>query len=211
MIKIAVYDDNKNRRESLKVLIELSEDLEFVAAYENCFHIIENTELNTPDIVLMDIEMPEADGIYGVRKLQEKFPQVNVIIQTVYEDTDKIFQCLQYGAKGYILKNAPITEIIHSIKTVYEGGAFMTPSVALKVMNHFERYHEKHNSIHQLTPKEQEVLNYLAEGLSYKLIADKMNISSGTVNNHLKKVYEKLHVHSAGEAISLMYKRKMRF
>lgn len=209
MIKVAIYDDNKNRRESLKVLIELSEDLEFIAAYENCTHVLENTSLQKPDIVLMDIEMPDKDGIYGVQKLQEQYPDVKVIMQTVFEDADKIFQCLQYGAKGYILKNAPISEIIQSIKAVHEGGAFMTPVVALKVMNHFQNKQKEQNPLEHLTPKEQEVLNYLAEGLSYKLIADKMNISSGTVNNHLKKVYEKLHVHSAGEAISLMYKSRL--
>lgn len=206
MIKVAVYDDNKNRRESLKVLIELSEDLEFIAGYENCINVIQNTILQQPDIILMDIEMPEADGIFGVQKLQEQFPEVKVIIQTVFEDADKIFQCLQYGAKGYILKNAPISEIIHSIKTVYNGGAFMTPVVALKVMNHFQSKQTKQSPMAHLTPKEQEVLNYLAEGLSYKLIADKMNITAGTVNNHLKKVYEKLQVNSAGEAISLYHK-----
>lgn len=129
MIRVAIYDDNKHRRESLKVLIDLSEDLEFVDSYESCLHILENTELNPPDIILMDIEMPDADGIYGVKQMYTHYPSIKIIMQTVFEDADKIFQCLQYGAKGYILKNAPISEIVQSIKTVYEGGAFMTPSV----------------------------------------------------------------------------------
>lgn len=208
MIKVVIYDDNKNRRDSLKALIELSEDFQFVNYYENCTQIIENTIVDKPDIVLMDIEMPEADGILGVRKLQEHFPNVKVIMQTVYEDTAKIFQCLQYGAKGYILKSAPILEIVQCIKTVHEGGAFMTPLIALKVMNYFHYVHNKIKPLEQLTNKEQEVLLHLADGLSYKMIAAKMDIATGTVNNHLKKVYEKLQVHSAGEAISFLFKNK---
>lgn len=210
MIRVAIYDDNKHRRESLKVLLDLSDDLMYLDSYENCIHLIENTKNKPPDIILMDIEMPEADGIYGVKTLHELFPDVKVIMQTVYEDADKIFLCLQYGAKGYILKNAPITEIIQSIKTVYEGGAFMTPLVALKVMNFFKNKPREDDLVNQLTPKEQEVLFLLADGLSYKLIADRLSIASGTVNNHLKKIYEKLQVHSAGEAISKVYKHQWR-
>lgn len=208
MIKVVIYDDNKNRRDSLKALIELSEELQFVNYYENCSEIVENTIIDKPDIVLMDIEMPGADGIFGVRILHEHFPHVKVIMQTVHEDTEKIFQCLQFGAKGYILKSARIMEIIQSIKTVNEGGAFMTPLIALKVMNYFQCLQNKINPLEQLTNKEQEVLLHLADGLSYKMIAAKMDIATGTVNNHLKRVYEKLQVHSAGEAISYFYKNK---
>jgi len=203
MIKVAIYDDNQTRRESLKMLLELSANLEFVGAFSNCATVENDMAIIHPDIVLMDIEMPIKDGIYGVRVLQAYDPNIKVIMQTVFEDADKIFQCLQYGAKGYLLKNAPPMEIYQCIETVYHGGAFMTPSVALKVMSHFQ---QQQNPFEQLTQKENEVLKLLAEGLSYKLIADKLGISSGTVNNHLKKVYEKLQVHSAGEAISIFHK-----
>lgn len=210
MIRVAIYDDNPARRESLTMLLELSDHLCFAGAFSNCAHIEQDMELAQPDIVLMDIEMPERDGLYGVRALQAYNPEIKVIMQTVFEDADKIFQCLQGGAKGYILKNAPTAEIIQSIDSVYQGGAFMTPSVALKVMNYFQRKESGSDPMDQLTPKEQEVLSHLADGLSYKLIANKMNIATGTVNNHLKKIYEKLQVHSAGEAISLMYKHQWR-
>ena len=209
MYRIAVFDDNIDRRNSLKMLLDLSSDLEFVGAYENCENIEQRVETTLPDIILMDIEMPGKDGIYGVQKIQKSHPYIKVIMQTVFEDSDKIFQCLQYGAKGYILKSASVQEILDCIMVVSKGGAFMTPSVALKVMQFFQQKSAKTPDLETLTPKELEVLKLLSEGLSYKLIADKLSITAGTVNNHLKKVYEKLHVHSAGEAISLMYKSKL--
>lgn len=209
MIRVAIYDDNIARRESLQMLVELTEQFEFVGAFENCVHVEEDMNNTLPDIVLMDIEMPEQDGLYGVKKIQTINPNIKVIMQTVFEDSEKIFQCLKHGAKGYILKNAPTEEIIQSIEQVHQGGAYMTPSIALKVMSYFREKEHASNPIEQLTPKEHEVLLLLADGLSYKLIADRLNIVTGTVNNHLKKVYEKLQVHSAGEAISMLYKHRL--
>ncbi len=206
MIRVAIYDDNPSRRESLRLLIELSEQLEFVGAFPDCTRLEEDIKNARPEIVLMDIEMPGKDGIYGVERLQQINPDIKVIMQTVFEDADKIFRCLQLGAKGYILKNAPRSEIVQCIQSVQQGGAFMTPSIALKVMNYFHGKPAGQNPLEHLTPKEKDVLLLLADGLSYKLIADQLQIATGTVNNHLKKIYEKLQVHSAGEAIRLVYK-----
>lgn len=208
MIRVAIFEDNPSRRESLKMLIELAEHLEFYGSYTNCVDIDKKFSESLPDIVLMDIDMPEKDGLFGVHYIKEHFPEVKVIMQTVFEDADKIFTCLQHGAKGYLLKNAPSSEIIHCIESVYQGGAFMTASVALKVMSYFNKTEKANSELDKLTPKEKEVLLYLADGLSYKMIADRMQIAAGTVNNHLKKVYDKLQVHSAGEAISKVYKQQ---
>ena len=163
---------------------------------------------SNPDVVLMDIEMPNVDGISGVGKIKKVFPQIRIIMQTVFEDEGKIFASLQAGADGYILKNASAEKIIQSIREVNSGGASMTPSVALKVIKFFNQ-NKNPVSDYNLTPKEKEVLSLLAEGNSYKMVADKLDISFFTVNTHVKKIYEKLHVHSLGEAVSMAIKNKL--
>lgn len=151
--------------------------------------------------------MPEADGLAGVRLLKENYPQVKIIMQTAFDDDEKIFAALQAGAEGYILKSASVVQITQSIDEVIKGGAAMTPSIALKVMRYFNQ--QQTQPQYNLSPKETEVLKHLATGLSYKMIADQMGISYFTVNNHVKKVYEKLQVHSLGEAVALAHKEKL--
>ena len=207
MVRVAIYDDNKDRRESLQVFLSLTPDLQFVGSFSNCASVIADYEATNPDIILMDIEMPEVDGLQGVKLLKQQFPQVKIIMQTAFDDDDKIFTALQYGAEGYILKTASVTQIAQSIDEVMKGGAAMTPSIALKVMRYFNQQGTQNN--YNLSPKETEVLKHLSTGLSYKMIADKMGISYFTVNNHVKKVYEKLQVHSLGEAVALAHKEKL--
>jgi DNA-binding NarL/FixJ family response regulator len=211
MINVFIYDDNVARRDSLVALLELTETMNFVGSAANC----SNAELDMlsakPDVVLMDIEMPDTDGIEGVRRIKKKYPHIKIIMQTVYEDSDKIFNALRNGAEGYILKKASINHIIESIIEVYNGGAFMTPSVAMQVMHFLKKPNQSDNKMESLTPREAEVLKYLSEGHSYKMIADRMDISYGTVNNHIKKIYEKLQVHSLGEAVSYALKSKNHF
>ena len=202
MINLFIYDDNKARCESLLALIDLTDNMNCVGHAFNCKNVLSEMQQTSPDVVLMDIEMPEVDGIEGVKKIKYNYPGIKVIMQTVYEDADKIFACLKNGADGYILKKASIHTIIESILEVHNGGAFMTPSVALKVMNYFKEPEVKDDKIESLSPREIEVLNKLAEGLSYKMIGSELGISYGTVNNHIKKIYEKLQVHSLGEAVA---------
>ena len=152
--------------------------------------------------------MPGIDGINGVSIIKKSFPHVRIIMQTVYEDEEKIFASLQAGAEGCILKKSPAEKITQCIEEVHLGGAYMTPSVALRVMQHFNKF-SKQKEEYNLTPKETEVLKFLSEGLSYKVVADKLGISYFTVNSHIKKIYEKLHVHSLGEAVSLALKNKI--
>jgi DNA-binding NarL/FixJ family response regulator len=209
MIKVAVYDDNKAQRESLQAFIFLSSDLEFVGSFENSAAILKDVTTCKPDVILMDIEMPGGGGIAGVGVVKQHFPQIKIIMQTAFDDDDKVFAALQAGAEGYILKTASIAQIAQSIDEVMQGGAAMTPSIALKVMSYFGQQQTVTSTDYKLSPKENEVLKKLATGLSYKMIADEIGISYFTVNNHVKKIYEKLQVHSLGEAVALAHTKKL--
>jgi DNA-binding NarL/FixJ family response regulator len=209
MIRIAIYDDSKARRESLEAVISLTPEYMLSGSYEDCSSILENTELNRPDLILMDIEMPRVNGIEGVRIIKQRFSDIKIIMQTAFDDDDKVFAALQAGAEGYILKSASVSQIVQSIDEVLKGGAVMTPSIALKVMRHFNQQQNNMPKDYNLSPKEYEVLKFLAQGQSYKMIAGSMGISYFTVNNHIKKIYEKLHVNSLGEAMAMAHKNRL--
>jgi DNA-binding NarL/FixJ family response regulator len=201
-IKVFIYDDNNARRDSLKALMELSPELLFAGEAANCKDVIEDMQTFFPDVVLMDINMPSVDGIEGLKSIKKKFPHIKVLMQTVFDDTDKVFECIRNGASGYILKKDSPQRILQAIQEVYDGGAVMNPSIALKVLDYFQPQ-KKENP---LTSRETQVLVLLAEGLSYKMVADKLFLSFNTVNTHIKHIYEKLHVSSIGEAIAFYYK-----
>ena len=201
-IKIFIYDDNASRRDSLKALVDLSPELTFVGEAANCLNAAQDMEVSFPDVVLMDINMPGADGIVGLKKIKQQFPHINVLMQTVFDESDKIFECIKNGASGYILKKDPPEKILIAIQEVYDGGAVMNPGIALKVLNYFKPQQKKN----PLSEREQQVLVLLAEGNSYKIVAGKLSISFHTVNSHIKKIYEKLHVSSLGEAIAYSYR-----
>ncbi|MBK7557887.1 MAG: response regulator transcription factor [Chitinophagaceae bacterium] len=209
MIRVAVYDDNKPRRESLQAFISLSSELKHAGSFENCANILQDVAATFPDIILMDIEMPVVNGLQGVKLVKKQYPHIKIIMQTAFDDDDKIFAALQAGAEGYILKTASIIQIAQSIDEVIKGGASMSPSIALKVMRYFSRQQLVISPDYNLSPKETEVLKRLVQGLSYKMIADELSISYFTVNNHVKKIYEKLQVHSQGEAVALVHKERL--
>jgi DNA-binding NarL/FixJ family response regulator len=205
-IKILVYDDNHGRQEALQLLIESSGDMEFVGARENCNHIEADVMDLKPDVVLMDIDMPGTNGIEGLKRLKKQAPEVFIIMQTVFEDDEKIFAAIQAGAHGYFLKKTRPDKLIEGIRDVLEGGAPMTPSVARKVLHMLTKpSNSSSNNAFDLTGREIEILSMLAKGMSYKMIADAGGITFHTVNAHLKKIYEKLHVHSATEAVSKVF------
>lgn len=202
--RIFIYEDNSARRESLKNLISLNSDFVFVGEASNCENIETEMDEYEPNVVLMDINMPIVDGIEGLKLIRTNFPNIKVIIQTIFEDNEKVFECLKNGACGYILKKDSGDKILAAIEEVANGGASMSASIAIKVMEYFHQSNEQ--AVNPLTQRETEVLKYLAEGLSYKMIGDKLCIKYHTVNTHIKNIYEKLHVASMGEAIAYYYK-----
>lgn len=207
MIRVALFDDSQAQRESLEALIRHSAGLEWAGGFSSCENLLHDLAVAQPDVVFMDIEMPFVDGLEGVKAVKKDFPHIKVIMLTAFGDDDKIFAALQNGAEGYILKTTSATQITQSIDDVMNGGAAMTPSIALRVMRYFKKDPVPAAvQAYSLTPKESEVLGFLADGLSYKMVADKMGISYFTVNNHVRKIYEKLRVHSLGEALALVHK-----
>ncbi len=210
MIRVLVYEDNKARQEALQLLLEHTADMECAGIHENCEHVVAEVHEAKPDVVLMDIDMPKVNGIEGLKLIRQHAPNVHIIMQTVFEDDEKIFQAIRAGAHGYFLKKTPSQKLIEGIREVLEGGAPMTPIVARKVL---EMYHEqpaaaKQNKF-QLSERELEILSLLVKGMSYKMIAEAANISWHTVNGHFKKIYEKLHVHSATEAVKKAIDNKL--
>ncbi|MFZ4544512.1 MAG: response regulator [Saprospiraceae bacterium] len=206
--KIFIYEDNTDRREGLKSLIQMYPDLVCVGAASNCANVEADLRKADANFVLMDIDMPLVNGIEGLKIIKKNYPGVKVLIQTVFDENEKIFECFKYGADGYILKKDSPAKLIEAIKEVMAGGTMMTPSIAYKVTSHFRLQQADDESKNLLTVKEKEVLKYLSEGYSYKMAAAEMNISYSTVNSHVKKIYEKLQVHSMGEAISYALKGK---
>lgn len=202
-IKVAIFEDNKSLRNSLYQLINGSEGFECVGAFEDCMDVIKNIEDTRPNVVLMDIEMPGINGIEAVDIIRQNFPELKILMQTIFEDSDKIFKSILAGASGYILKTTSPSRMLDFIKETYEGGAPMSPSVATKVLKIVTEQSpfSKVNNFN-LTQREKEILSCLVKGMSYKLIANACFISIDTVRGHIRNIYEKLHVHSKGEAVA---------
>ena len=205
-IRIAIFDDNKNIRESIGMLLSTENSFEVVGSFSHVLDCLEDITTCKPDVILMDIEMPGMSGIEAVKTIRKEFPQIQILMQTVFEDDDRVFDSICSGASGYILKNFLNTKLIDAIKELQYGGSPMSPSIARKVFNkmqqipQFVKPEEAPN--YDLTPREKEVLSCIVEGLAYKMIADKLKISYETVRSHVKKIYEKLHVASLTEAVA---------
>lgn len=209
MLKVTVYDDNKDRRESLKILINMQKEMACTGVYKNCMNIIDDILSAKPDVILMDINMPEMSGIEGVKLVRSKNVDVKIIMQTVFDDTDKIFAAIEAGADGYFLKTSPNAKIIEGILEVMDGGAPMTASVAKKVLDKCKEQPTSVIENFELNEQERTILGHLVNGLSYKMISDAMDTSYTTVNMYIKRIYKKLQVHSATEAISKALKNKI--
>lgn len=209
-VKVCIFDDNKDIRASLQLLLHGNNDLEVSGLYENANNIEDALTLSNPDVVLMDIEMEGTNGVEAVRKIKMLNPEITVVMLTVFEDEERLFSSILAGASGYLTKDVPPLAIIEAIKNAYLGAAPTTPSIATKIFKKFQAQHQVINrDEYNLTNKENEVLRLLADGLSYKMIADRLGVGYDTVHTHIKSIYKKLHVSSMGEAISKAIKRKI--
>jgi len=202
MIRVNIYEDQSEIRELLTETVRSSSDLLLVNAYPNAKEILENTRKDKPEVLLMDIQMPGISGIEAVQLVKKQYPQIQICMQTVFEDNEKIFAAICSGASGYILKDSSPEKYINAIIDTYQGGSPMTPSIARKVLTMFQNQNTKVTDFAELTTGEKNVLELLVKGLSYKMIAADLGVSFPTVNFHLKNIYKKLHVNSATEAIS---------
>ena len=204
-VRIAIFDDNKNIRESISMLLSTEPSFEVVGSFSHALDCVDEVKECRPDVVLMDIEMPGISGIEAVKAIKIQFPQVQVLMQTVFEDDDRVFDSICAGANGYVLKNHLTTKLIEFINDLQYGGSPMSLSIARKVLIKMQQIQEHVKPgvapDYHLTNREKEVLACIVEGLAYKMIADKLSISYETVRSHVKKIYEKLHVASLTEAV----------
>jgi DNA-binding NarL/FixJ family response regulator len=210
--RIAIFDDNKNVRESISLLLSTQHDFELVGSFSNAKDCIADVTTCNPDIILMDIEMPDVSGIQAVESIKKEFPSIQVLMQTVFEDDERVFDSICAGASGYILKNQLNNKLIDFIRELHDGGSPMSPSIARRVLNKMQLAApdfkvETHN--YHLSAREKEVLACIVNGLSHKMIAEELSITYETVRSHVKKIYEKLHVVSIAQAVSKAMKEKL--
>jgi len=209
-INIIIFEDNKLLREGLQHLINGTLGYNCLYAFPDCNNIIQQIGLSRPDVILMDIEMPGMNGIEGVKMVKKNFPEIQILMQTVFNDDDKIFDSICAGASGYILKNTPPAKLLEAIFDVFHGGSPMSNSIARRVLEMFKNNSPKKNSEDfNLSVREKEILFHLVNGKSYKMIADECNIGYETVRSHMKNIYEKLHVGSMTEAVAKAIKQKI--
>ncbi|CAN5520535.1 response regulator transcription factor [soil metagenome] len=209
-IKVAIFEDNKMLRESLQQLVNNTEGMACTGAFADANKLVRNMQLANPDVVMMDINMPGISGIEAVQMIKEKFPQVHILMQTVFESNDKIFAAICAGASGYMLKKTAPQKMIEAIHETYLGGAPMTASVAVKVLQMFRSQATGvQNEFIDLSEREKEILALLVKGKSYKVIASTCFISVDTVSTHIRHIYEKLHVHSKSEAVAKAIHQKL--
>lgn len=208
-IKIAIYEDNNALRDTLGHLIRGAMSLELVGSFPDCMSVIENCTSNKPDIILMDIDLPGISGIEATAMVKARFPEINVMMLTVYEDRDKVFDALCSGATGYLLKKSTAAQIIDSITELYNGGSPMSGEIARKVLEFFSKPHVKKNNDYALSDRELDILRCLVNGDSYKMIGEACFISIGTVRSHINNIYKKLAVNSKSEAVIKAMKEKI--
>lgn len=188
-------------RESFAALLNRAPTLRCISTYASAEEAVLGMPSAKPDVALVDIHLPGMDGIHCVARLKELLPQLQILMLTRYEQSDLIFNSIRAGASGYLLKSAPPAELILAVELVHAGGAPMSMQVARKVASHFRKIAKPVSEVEKLTPREQELVEMLARGYSYKELSDKLGISINTVRTHLQHIYEKLHVQSRTQAV----------
>jgi DNA-binding NarL/FixJ family response regulator len=200
MIKVAIVEDNKTTREGLETIVNLSLEFRCIRTCSTAEEALKVLPKLEPELVLMDIQLPNMSGVDCVARLKEVLPAVKAIMVTVYEDPDRIFRALRAGASGYLLKRSTPEEVLHAMNEVHLGGGAMSGEIARKVIGYFREQTTVQTKVEELTPREREVLELVVHGLSNKEISDRLNVTVAAVRFHLKHIYQKLHVHSRTEA-----------
>jgi DNA-binding NarL/FixJ family response regulator len=201
-IAISIVEDDAPAREMLTDWIRAAEGFYCVGVHDSAESALAALSEERPSVVLMDINLPGMSGIECVRRLKPQLPDTQFVMLTVYEDTDHIFKALSCGASGYLLKRVPRAELLAALKDVHAGGSPMTSNIARKIVQSFQKFNLSPSETENLSPREREVLELLARGYLYKEIADSLHISVPTVNTHVRRIYEKLHVRSRSQAIA---------
>lgn len=203
-IKVGIIEDDSEIRQLLQLLINGSPGFSCLQTFVDCESAMAPLLANPPDLLLMDVDLPGISGIEGVKQLKEKLPDLDIVMLTVHEDQETIFQALCAGAVGYLVKGLPPVKLLQCIQEAYEGGSPMSTSIARKVIGHF---HPQQNN--PLSKREIEVLKMLCDGENYKTIAQLLFISTNTVKAHIKNIYTKLHVNNRAEAVSEAIKKRL--
>jgi DNA-binding NarL/FixJ family response regulator len=202
MISVSIVDDEKELRLSITTFVNGSPGFRCVSAYSSAEAALKGLPSDKPDVVLMDINLGGMNGIECVERLKAEVPAMQILMLTVYEDTDQIFKALAAGAGGYLLKRSSPTKLLQAIRELHVGGSPMSSSIARKVVASFQKSNQTGEKQTHLSPREEAVLNCLAKGLTYKQIADQLDISIDTIRTYIRRIYEKLHVQSRTEAVA---------
>jgi DNA-binding NarL/FixJ family response regulator len=201
-ITVSLVEDDREVRDQIAGYLEDASGLEYLDSYANAAGAIKGIPGRMPDVVLMDINLGGTSGIECTRQLKERCPDVQILMLTVFEDTESIYEALAAGASGYLLKRMQPSKLIEAIREVHGGGSPMSAPIARKVVSSFRRQKAAEDERTRLTPKERAVLELLAKGCTYKFIGAELNTSVDTVRTHIRRIYEKLHVHSRTEAVA---------
>jgi DNA-binding NarL/FixJ family response regulator len=201
-LRVAIVEDDPRWRANLELLLGETEGLECVGSYSSGEAAVADLPRHRPQVVLMDINLPKMSGVECTRQLRALLPEVQIVMLTVYDDSDRIFQALQMGANGYLLKRASADEILQAIQDVHRGGAPMSAYIARKVVQSFQRQAAAPGPEQVLSKRESEVLSYVSRGYSDKEVAETLGLTAATVRSYLKTIYSKLHVHSRTQAIA---------
>jgi DNA-binding NarL/FixJ family response regulator len=206
VIKVAIIEDHHKFRECLEFLLNNTEGYRCVGSFRSMEEALEKIKFELPDVALVDIGLPGMSGVDGVRILKERYPALLMLMNTVFDDDERIFQALCAGASGYLLKKTPPVKLLESLKEAIAGGAPMSPEVARRVLTLFRDIRPREQGDYQLTPHELRLLKLLVEGHSYKTAASQLGVSVKTISFHLQKIYEKLQVHSKSEAVAKAFR-----
>jgi DNA-binding NarL/FixJ family response regulator len=206
-INVSIVEDSDKFRETLARVLNRAEGFRCISQYPNAEEALKALPQDKPEVVLMDINLPGMNGVECVRQLKQLIPTIQVMMLTVYEDTENIFNALAAGATGYMLKRTPRDELLEAIREVHRGGSPMTTHIARKVVLSFQKAAPAASPTEVLSPREQEVLDCLAQGFLYKEIAEKLSISYETVHTYIRRIYEKLQVRTRTEAVAKFLRR----